>query len=145
MKKMLALLLAAMMCLALVACGDSSQGGTTPNENNSQTNNEGNGDTTDIVATLDVAYLTGVWVWQEDMSVGNTKLRSFELYEDGTGKILSYEEEALQGVPLSWSIRAEHNAIEIFATTGQTYYRNVYELNGSYLTDLSWSETVAKE
>ena len=141
MKKMLALLLAAMMCLALVACGDSSQGGTTPNENNSQTNNEGNGDTTDIVATLDVAYLTGVWVLQEQKSAGLTSVRSFELFADGTGKFLASIKEEYLGATFEWSIIDDD--VKLVANNGFGYY--YLTLEGNELMDWTASDFFAKE
>ena len=84
MKKISVLLLAAALSLSLSACGNSSE--TTAAES------------PDAVTTLAAApslegeYLEDTWEWQESMSPGSlTKMRSFKLKADGTGKILSFD------------------------------------------------------
>lgn len=118
MKKMLVLLLAAMMCVALVACGNSSQGGLTPTDNNSQTNNEENGDPSDVNATLDAAYLAGVWVRHEKDKELERSLLSFELNADKTGTVNLSENGEVKPFPIiEWRINEIQSVVELHIDT----------------------------
>lgn len=165
MKKLFALLLAAVMCFSLAACGGDKE---TSNNNEPQTNDSSTQQVTEnnskaesdsaaeevsgedeqqteetIVAVLDVEYLTGVWVWQEEKSSGLTQIRSFELCADGTGKVLASTDEELQSATFVWNI--ENETVVWSSMSVKTFGYYMLELYGNDLTDLTWSDFYAKE
>jgi len=96
-----------------------------------------------IVATMTAEYLVGVWVWQKDMSSDIIKTRDFELYADGTGKILSSAEESWVSATFKWSI--ENEKLIWTSVSIPEFGQYTLELSDNYLTDLTWSEFYLKE
>ena len=100
---------------------------------------------------LDAEYLTGVWVWQEELSPDSiTKMRSFELYADGTGKVIAFEtaseeDEKMLSASLTWEIESHDSWSSLHLFSDVNLWNCNYELSGNYLMDLTGSDFFAKE
>ncbi len=149
MKKIFALLLVAIMSFSLVACGGDKVTNTDNEIADSETTVNEKSETTEespVIITLDIEGLTGTWVWQEEISSGSPRVRSFELYADGTGKILATTDEALQSVIIEWSVENGwlkwSSASKVPNVDFNAFQFTPYD---NYLTDMPGSNFYAKE
>ena len=155
MKKIISLLLMVAMCLSLAACGGNKEtNNDNQNTNSQQETTQLNGDESNkdeqsleetIVAALDAEYLTGVWVMNEEKSATLTKTRSFELYADGTGKILTAADEELVSATFEWNIKEEFGAVEWTKVSVANHGGYMLQLDGNDLMDLTGSDFFVKE
>ena len=137
MKKISVLLLAAALSLSLSACGSSSE--TTAAESPDAVT------TIAAAPSLDGEYLEGTWEWQESMSPDSlTKMRSFKLKADGTGKILSFDGDKPDS-SLTWIIEDHGSWSSVHLFSGDNSWNCNFELDGEYLVDLTGSDYFAKK
>ena len=140
MKKITAILLTSAICLSLSACGnnaEASQQTTTASEAVSSQAE---------TPSLDGKYLAGTWEWQEEKSPDSiSKMRSFKLKDDGTGKILSFEGEKLKSSELTWVIEDHDSWSSLHLFSDENGWNCNYELDGEYLVDLTGSDYFSKK
>lgn len=123
MIKKLTLIIVATMCLFLASCSKE-----------------------DVPPAISEEYLTGTWEWQEDKSPESiTKMRSFSLKADGTGKILAFEGESLKSSELTWVIEPHDSWSSVHLFSDENGWNCNYELEGEYLVDLTGSDYFAKK
>ena len=72
-----------------------------------------------------------------------SKMRSFKLKEDGTGKILSFDGEKPASTELTWVIE-DHGTFSSVHLSNDSWNCN-YELKGTELIDLTGSDHFAKK
>ncbi|MBQ8827046.1 MAG: hypothetical protein IJ007_08135 [Oscillospiraceae bacterium] len=140
MKKLTSILLTTALCLSLSACGskmDASQQTPTASEAVSSQAE---------TPSLDGEYLAGTWEWQEKMSPDSiSKMRSFKLKADGTGKILSFDGDKLESSELTWVIEEHDSWSSVHLFSDENGWNCNYELDGEYLADLTGSDYFAKK
>ncbi len=140
MKRIFALLLAAVMCFSLVACdGDEETSSNNEPQTNETTNSETETSESDsqketiestdnvssdnateeaIVVTLDAECLTGVWVRHEKDKELEKSLLNFELNADETGTVNLSENGEVNSFPIiKWYINEMQSVVELYIDT----------------------------
>lgn len=121
MKKILALLLAAIMCVSLVACGND----TTSKEENETVNTESTAQ--DSIGGLCV----GTWEWDFKASESNDwGVETMELFKGGTGKGTNSMCSEGEYYPLTWEVKDDVLVVSFEADPLSC----AFELDGDKLT-----------
>ena len=124
MKKLLALLLAAIMCVSLVACGND----TTSKEEKETVRTE----STESTAQDSIGELcVGTWKWDFKASESNDwGVETMELFKGGTGKGTNSMHSEGQYYPLTWEVKDDVLVVSFEADPLSC----AFELDGDKLT-----------
>ena len=126
MKKLFALLLAAIMCVSLAACGND----TTSKEENGAVNTTV--DTTESTNQDSLGELcVGTWKWDFKASESNDwGVETMELFKGGTGKGTNSMHSEGQYYPLTWEVKDDVLVVSFEADPLSC----AFELDGDKLT-----------